>query len=817
MRYQTSIIILFCIILFATGCSKTFDECDLNKDNKIDTSEEKICGTEVGDCIAKCLESDDAPQSCLTLCKDYENIILGEEDTKDNTEKTIGTVGCSITINALDGYETVSAKNFWPTSTVGNTAAAPYGGGSLYNWYVQLEKGKIGRWETFENGMKNYPNTNIVWWELCASPDSADMSYEEVVEVYNAIKVIAPDAEIYATPSPEWPDSGDVFCSQNNGPAKTAEFIDKMVEEGLVKRGPTLIPLGADEITPDGCHANLIGEEIWGNDLKDFFDESSIDNNNMANLDECDFNKDGEIDPREEKVCGTELGDCVSNCMGGKNPPKDCISKCGEEFTQVSPESNITIQSKGPHSFGIHPSSLDNYEFAYDLGVNINREGVYFVWTWVDPERDGHFSFENAMLSEHPDRPNSGGPMNYDGERTRLASGKGIEHTVNVCAFQRKSGEREFNNAEEEAQYQEFVEKLVERYDGDPDLGCTEEAPDCYHDGDGEYPKDVVIEALKASPIKYWQACNQVIDACSEDCQNTHVEKYAKFMELTYKGVKAACPDCEVLIAGDSAKELYPAVYEALNGEYVDIIDKHFFGSHNDYMKIGEEMDYLKNSLVEAGFDLSELRFWATEVGTYSGDPIDDKGGEVTEGPAYQSEKQQAQGLVKRFIYLYGEGMEKILWAWGLVENFGCECCIFDYTGLIYDGNIHSQECDDNDPYDLGPGVKKLGYYSFKKMIEKIDGFDTIEVISEFDNVYVYKLMDNEGPIWIAWNENDTKTITLDVGDVSLVVVTEAAPKYEAGKEVVDYNTAFNSYELDVRDGSVDIMLGEIPVYIEVG
>ena len=52
-----------------------------------------------------------------------------------------------------------------------------------------------------------------------------------------------------------------------------------------------------------------------------------------------------------------------------------------------------------------------------------------------------------------------------------------------------------------------------------------------------------------------------------------------------------------------------------------------------------------------------------------------------------------------------------------------CDCCIFDYTGLIYDGDSEKQTCDDNDSYDLGKGVKKLAYFSMKFLIDKIGGF----------------------------------------------------------------------------------------------
>jgi hypothetical protein len=98
-------------------------------------------------------------------------------------------------------------------------------------------------------------------------------------------------------------------------------------------------------------------------------------------------------------------------------------------------------------------------------------------------------------------------------------------------------------------------------------------------------------------------------------------------------------------------------------------------------------------------------------------------------------------------------GVEKVLWAWGIVEGFGCDCCIFDYTGLIYDGNREPQACDDNDPYDRGTGVKKLSYYSFKLMINKIGGFAIVETIHDSGN-YVYKFTKNNKPVYVAWNDN---------------------------------------------------------------
>lgn len=471
------------------------------------------------------------------------------------------------------------------------------------------------------------------------------------------------------------------------------------------------------------------------------------------------------------------------------------------------------------YSFGIHPSGEDKYAYARDLGIDVNREGVYFIWDWVDPDRNGGFRFKYA--SAPPAGNNPGGRVNYDNERMRLLDVDGITMINNVCPF--RGGELlkgEFRNEEEKEIYQLFVEKMVERYDGDADLGCTEtNGIDCYNPGDNEYPSRELISILQNNPIKYWQVCNQVTDVCDgPECKfnELYARKYAEVMELTYSGIKSACPDCRVLIGGDSGKNLYPPVYDFLAGEYIDIIDKHFFGETGGYTAIPEEMDYLKESLEAAGFDLDELRFWITEIGTHSGDPVDDR--DVPEAqkndPPYQTEKEQAQELIKRYAVSFGYGIEKVLWAWGLKEGFGCDCCRFDYTGLIYDGNREPQGCDENDPYDRGDGVKKLAYYAFKLMIQKLKGFTFVETIMDIDGTYLFMFSKDSGPVYIAWSETGER-VALDEINSDSVKITEAVPSVEYGEQVTDFESAFVSEIVYLNGGSIAISLDENPIFIE--
>ncbi|CAK8714503.1 hypothetical protein KKHLCK_03565 [Candidatus Electrothrix laxa] len=475
------------------------------------------------------------------------------------------------------------------------------------------------------------------------------------------------------------------------------------------------------------------------------------------------------------------------------------------------------------YSFGIHPSSEDNYTYAKDLGINFNREGVYLVWDWVDTDKNGNFSLKNATAAPRDDDPaEEEYIINYDDERQRLLDIDGIPLMNNICPFQAEDQfENEFQNEEEKAIYQSFVKKVVERYDGDSDLGCSiDNGIDCYNSGDNEFPDQDLISILQTNSIKYWQVCNDVMDVCDGDeCEvdENYAQKYAEVMELTYTAVKESCPDCQVLIAGDSSKDLYPAVYDLLAGNYIDIIDKHFFDYNGDYANIPEEMDFLNYKLESAGFDLDKLRFWITETGTYSGQPVDDRDvdEEEKETPPYQTEKEQAQELIKRYAVSFGYGIEKVLWAWGVKDGFNCECCKFDYTGLIYEGNSGPDTCDEDGISDRGEGVKKLAYFSYKMMTQKLKDFISVETTTSSNGTYVYKFINNEGgSVYIGWSENG-ESLTLTGIESNSIKITPTVPDFEYGDQIADFNSAFVSDIKAVSNGSVIIDLNEVPLYIE--
>ncbi|MFZ2937449.1 MAG: hypothetical protein WA066_01950 [Candidatus Omnitrophota bacterium] len=517
---------------------------------------------------------------------------------------------------------------------------------------------------------------------------------------------------------------------------------------------------------------------------------------------------DGFCDAKEQadiNLCPEDCKGKIDNQVRSRRVPHPSI-----KATVIRPmDSDGASSEKSP--FGFHPGNAENYTYIQDLGAVWSRQGLYLIWTWMDSNRDGSYKFTEAIAPPKPGAPKSGGKINYDAQW--LEAPQDIKIVANISPF-RKGGD--FKNSEESEIYQNFVEKVVERYDGDDDYGCALLAPDCYKEGDKQYPAQEVIETFKKNPIKYWQVCNQLYDTCEEDCENNYASSFATAQEKTYKGVKTADGSAYVLIAGDSSKGLYPEVFKKLNGKYIDIIDLHRFGDY-DWYNPKKDFDYLKTSLQSSGFDISKLRFWITETGTYSGDPTAARRKDLP----YQSEKQQAQGLIKAYISALSCGIEKIFWAWNIVEGFKRDCGIFDYTGLVYDGCDcvnNRYTCGPGVGYDKGRNVKKLAYYTYKKMVEILEGseWSNVQIIQESDDVYIYKFTKQGKPIWVAWNDNEQeKQITISNITSGQAKITQAVPKYESGKEVTDYNAAFNTEIKSVNNGKIKITLKDISVFME--
>ncbi len=459
-------------------------------------------------------------------------------------------------------------------------------------------------------------------------------------------------------------------------------------------------------------------------------------------------------------------------------------SELGDIFEAKNPSPvNLAASPFGFHPAGVYKPGYSNsgYGDAQDIGVTWTRQGVYAFWFIVQPD-----------LSKAA----------YDFSRYDLqwsAVPEGI-HIMGNIAPQGNIDEgyclpKSYLPVDEQ-KYRAFVRAVVERYDGD---------------GIDDMPGLV-------NPIKYWQVGNE---------PNGLKPGFADLQRITYTAIKEACPDCPVLIGGvpgmppvdqyvANFDKQYRPILDALGGKYVDIMDFHWYGNATgDYKGAKDVYTHIKAVLKEDGFP--DIPFWIAEMGSYNGDPAPTSIANPSMDYAMQTERQQALDYVKRFVYPLSFGVKKIFPAFGLMEGFKYDGGYFDFTGLIYDGW---------GPYDLGLGVKKLSYYSYKKMTEKLEGsaWDRVATLLDSDDLHLFRFDKNTGPVWVAWDDREIQCITAPCGrqvtisgiDASSVRVTEAVPLFSTGREVTDYASAFHSWTVAVSGENAVIALGNGPVYVEV-
>jgi len=338
--------------------------------------------------------------------------------------------------------------------------------------------------------------------------------------------------------------------------------------------------------------------------------------------------------------------------------------------------------------------------------------------------------------------------------------------------------------------YKVFLEKAVERYDGD---------------GIDDAPGSPVVDV--------WSIQNEVDGVGWKDTP----EDYALLLKASYEAIMEANPKAKVAIGGLATPLGYNSFYvKVLNDlerykgqQYFDIFDLHWSGQlaaldkNNDYKselnyELGDFVKTIMSKMDEMNY--KNVSFWITEMSDYEGSPKTPSG--ILE---YKSESYQAAQVIKRYVYSLGSGVDKIFWV-TLTEWHafgGEEGGYFDNVGLI-----------NNPGNEDGYSHMKLSYYTYKKMVDILEGSDwnNIETIHDSGNEYVYKFTnkDTEKSVWVAWSDDGQGSVSLRSLGISNAKVTEAVPKYDSGKDVPDYSIAFYTYTT-----SSDIVLENKPVFIE--
>ncbi|MBI1912765.1 MAG: hypothetical protein HYS21_12290 [Deltaproteobacteria bacterium] len=388
--------------------------------------------------------------------------------------------------------------------------------------------------------------------------------------------------------------------------------------------------------------------------------------------------------------------------------------------------------------FGIQgPGEYDPH--LADLGVRLVRSAgdIRMAWGQIEPER-GRIDWEHVNKIDRAisEFNRNGVTMMVTVYTQNPWDQLGDERARNFWAqWKRNPGEQEgklkAKLPRDMDAYSNFLRRIVERYDGDG-----------------------VDDAPGSPVIKYWQITNEADLDWKDSPAN-----FARLQKASYKAIKDANPAAQVVISGVGMPRGFISFYEPMleeldrlrdmssdrffdifdfhwwvggDGGYLNAPNKHFMGGIEGFK---DYVELIRRTLIRHNFD-SPL--WITEMCTHIGKP---KMGNVDF--KFQTELDQAAELPKRFVYSFSLGVEKIFWSrisdqlsWGGNAN-----SFFNTVGLI------------NNPKRDGDASKKLSYYAYKMLIEKLEGSDfrRIERLNLGEDVFAYKFIKNGKAVYVMW------------------------------------------------------------------
>lgn len=388
--------------------------------------------------------------------------------------------------------------------------------------------------------------------------------------------------------------------------------------------------------------------------------------------------------------------------------------------------------------FGIHDAA-EKDAYLEDLGIHWRRAAglLGIVWGRIEPEK-GHFDW--SFISRIDDFIS----RNHK---------KGIQMMITILTpnpwdqlppekakdfLKKQHGEQEkeltFRLPKDLDAYANFLQKIVERYDGDG-----------------------VDDAPGSPTVRYWQIDNE-----SDIFWKDNPENFARLVKLSYKAIKKASPEAQLVLSGVGMPRGFLAFYVPMlrkldeikdkpEEKYFDIFDLHWWvGGEGGYLtapdrhfmgEISDFREYIKAVRTELEKYNYHVPVWITEMCTYTG-KIRQKNLSFL---PYQNEIQQAGELLKRFVYPLSLGVEKIFWS-TIVDNHnwgGDKYSYFNQVGLIYN------------PKNNGESSKKLSYYTYKLIVEKMEGCDwkSAETLNLGKNIFAYRFMKNGKSIYIIWRD----------------------------------------------------------------
>ncbi len=532
----------------------------------------------------------------------------------------------------------------------------------------------------------------------------------------------------------------------------------------------------------------------------------------------CDADGDGKLSVQERKSCLKKEVDCEAILKNKQASPRIkavCQSgvltnnddTTGTSGTTTGNTTNASTNGEGSY-FGVygafnHGEYTDFGKFMgwkrtehqskfwswaetnmKDLGAHFTRGNTSLIWETIDQTGNGSYTWNSQefptddMLKAIYKTGNNlhwVGVINF----SQVKNVEGHDRYEPPKNPNRKPSRDPLSAANKEA-YKSFVKAMVDRFNGD---------------GKG----DDLSSKVK---VKYWQVGNEIEPQETEDA-----DRYVELLLLTKDVIRKADPDAKIILTSeiDFAGELsetkvsnaHLRILEGLKGhdDAFDIVDIHWWSGVDDWKM--EQLDNYKSELARLGFTGKEI--WSCENATWEGKPKD---------KTRQTEEEQAQFLIKRYVYNLNNGVSKIFWT-SLVDWYnyvGEPTNPFNFMGLISDGQTYNQ----NLKASLDPGTKRLAYYAYKLLAGLIDAPDA-EPLGKISDLspssaygYGYKRKDTGKEFYILWAESDTE------------VTFKAASHVNKSQNMIAQSGGIYSkaQAVSLKNGKVTVKVGKDPILI---
>lgn len=359
---------------------------------------------------------------------------------------------------------------------------------------------------------------------------------------------------------------------------------------------------------------------------------------------------------------------------------------------------------------------------------------------------------------------------------------RGINIFAVVMSYNRHDGAVRGYAPKDLKWFSEFLMKAVERYDGDG-----------------------VDDAPGSPVINCWQLGNEIDNPIY---YKDTPSNYAEFLKVASKAIRQVNPNAKIMLGSLSSPRGISYFEQVLpylkGGRYFDLFDFHWYSEGGqtyrihgqDKIEFNELVLKLKKLLSANAY--ADIPLWITEAGDYTGEPK--KPGAEKKFP-YQSEADQATSLFKLYTQALANGVSKIFWT-SLTDQHGYADAAggyFDNIGLI------------NNPMNSGKSDKKLSYYTYRKLVEILDGYvpGNVSILKEGD-VNVYKFGTGGKVVYVGWQDvhGGDSTFTISEINSKKVKVVNAVPVIKNGEPLFDAET------LETREGRITYRFRTAPVLI---